>query len=232
MLLDTLSSLTQRLVQGVRKALDAGVAAVHVVTDHGFLLLTDVPDGDKITPPVVQTLKLSQRYLLGRDLPEHSGLLRFPIRGSDDLWVYCPPGIAAFSTAGRYEYSHGGSMLQEVVLPHIIVRRAQTQRRVGVRLVAPADIHNAIFKIELQPEASSMFDLARDVRIAVERQDGIMLRDTEALVTSTDSVSINLRLAPADRVPPGSSVAIVVRDAQTSEELARVLAAVHIDLEL
>jgi hypothetical protein len=229
---DTLHNLVQRLIQGIRKVLDAGFEAVHLVTDHGFLLVEQVSDSDKVAPPTVSSLKRDQRYVLGRDLPEHPDVLRFPVRNSDDLWAYYPYGIAAFTTPGPYAYSHGGPTLHEVIIPHLTMRTSKVQQRVQVQLVAPDQIYNAIFPIEVQPRASTMFDLEREVRIAIERPDGTRLREITETVGSTGGVSPNLRLTPADRLQRGSSIMIVVRDAQTGEELDRHESHVQVELDL
>ena len=229
---DTLESIVQRIIQGIRKALDAGFSSIHVVTDHGFLLLNPFLEKDKITPPAIELLKLGQRYLIGQDLPEYSNLLRFPVRGSDTLYAYYPPGIAAFTTPGRYYYSHGGPTLHETVIPYLIIRSIQKQRRVNVKLTLPEFIYSPIFRIELHPEGENMFDLEREVRIAIELPDGTRLREVEELVSVTGSVVKNLRLTPSDRIRRGDIISVVVRDAQTAEELHRKTATVQIDLEL
>lgn len=228
---DALEAPVQRIVQGIRKALDAGFSTVHVVTDHGFLLLDDISESDKISPPDVQFLDVHQRYLVGRSLPERTDLLRFPIRGSNDLQVYCPFGIAAFVTPGRYQYSHGGPSLHEIVIPYLVARRESQRRPVNVRLTLPAEIHNAIFKIELHPEVDSLIDTERNVRVTIER-DGRRLRDYEEVVTPGGPVSKNLRLNPADRIPRGSKIDLIVQDAHTGEELDRKSAIVQVELEL
>jgi hypothetical protein len=229
---DVLATLIQRLLQGVRKALDAGYETVHIITDHGFLLLGQVPESDKLQVPMEEVLKLGQRYLVGRYLRERSNLLRFKVRGNSDLWGYYPFGIVMFSTPGTYNYSHGGPTLQEAIIPHLAARRSQQQRKVSVRLTMPEQIHNAIFRVELQPYAHNLFDLPRDVSIALEYPPGTRLRESETTVIPTSPVAINLRLMPTDKISRGATITVVLRDAQTAEELDRKMATVQVELEL
>jgi hypothetical protein len=231
--LDAMSSLAQRLVQGIRKVLDAGYEAVHVLTDHGFLFLGDVSESDKVSPPEVPLLKRDQRYLLGRDLLDHPTLLRFPVRGSDDLVAYYPHGVASFVSTGSYHYSHGGPTLQEAVIPHLFVQRVAQVSPVRVRLEAPDQIHNAVFKIELVPERRDLFDQeARVVRLIVERADGKVIYNGEEVVDAAEPVRRNIMLRPNDGITFGSALTLIARDAQTGEELDRKTTVAQIDLDL
>jgi hypothetical protein len=219
---ETLSTLVYRLVQSIRKVLAAGFTAVHLVTDHGFLLLERVAESDKCPMPAGTFVIRKQRYVAGANLPEHPDLLRFPLRGSDDLWAYYPHGIAAFVSPGPYQYSHGGPSLHEAITPYLTVRQVAKQQRVRVKLVMAERIENAIFPIELKPVAETLFDLEREVRIIVEREDGTRLqKEYEEVVSHDQSVKKNISLSYADKIAKDSQIVVILQDATTGEELDR-----------
>jgi hypothetical protein len=115
----------------IRQLLDAGWSEIHVVTDHGWLL---VPGG----LPKVELKAFLAEHRWGRcaaikpavatNLPE------FTWQWNDAVRVVVPPGAGCFK-AGM-EYSHGGVSLQEMVVPYMTVRA-------GLRLEKEARIAEA-----------------------------------------------------------------------------------------
>jgi hypothetical protein len=108
----------------IRQLLDAGWSEVHVVTDHGWLL---VPGG---LPKVeLKAFLAEQRW--GRCAAIKpavaTNLLEFTWQWNDAVRVVVPPGAACFK-AGM-EYSHGGVSLQEMVVPRMTVRAGLSPRR-------------------------------------------------------------------------------------------------------
>lgn len=229
---DAISTFAQRLAQAIRKVLDAGYEIVHVLTDHGFLLVSDIDETDKVAIPPVEHLKRDQRYILGRELVPRSTLLSFSVRNSGDLYGYYPHGVASFTSAGSYHYSHGGPSLQEVVIPHLTVRRVLKASRIMVHLEIPQIIHNAVFKIELAPEQRSLFDEAREVRLVIERVDGVKIFEIVEIVDSGSPVRKNIQLRPSHGVTYGSNLTFTLYDAHTGEELERKAAVSQVDLDL
>ncbi len=115
------SSEVRDLAIRIRQLLDAGWSEVHVVTDHGWLL---VPGG---LPKVeLKAFLAEQRWgrcaaikpAVATNLPE------FTWRWNDSVRVVVPPGAGCFK-AGM-EYSHGGVSLQEMVVPHMTVRSGRS----------------------------------------------------------------------------------------------------------
>jgi hypothetical protein len=109
--------------------LNAGWSEIHVVTDHGWLLL---PHG----LPKVELKPFLVEHRWGRcaaikpgvttDLPE------FTWHWNETVRVVVPPGVGCFR-AGM-EYSHGGVSLQEMAVPRLTVR-AGGRPTGGARLV-------------------------------------------------------------------------------------------------
>ena len=121
-----------------------------VTADHGFLYQEKVPEvADKSglgTKPA-GTLKAKKRYLLGTDLGEatkvwHGNTGVTAGTGSSlDFWI--PKGANRFHFAGGARYIHGGAMLQEIVVPVMIVKNC-------------AGDNNPLSQVEIAPLRSSI----------------------------------------------------------------------------
>lgn len=144
-----------RLARLVRKLHRWGYVRVHLVTDHGFILL----DESKL-PSVVFCDKdwchmLKERFALvpaSSDLP----LVRFPFAWDPEMKVAVPPGLAFFKA--EKSFSHGGAALQELIIPHLVSRgQAAQEKRVGVEVVLPTyELQRTAVKVVLRPATAPM----------------------------------------------------------------------------
>ena len=125
----------QRLVRLIRKLHRWGYPEVHVVTDHGFVLLEE-----SRLPPEVECRKawcelLKERYALihaGADVP----IPTFPLDWSEELRIAVPPGMAFFKA--EKSFSHGGATLQELIIPHLTSKtEAAAAKPVGIEVMLP-----------------------------------------------------------------------------------------------
>jgi hypothetical protein len=235
----TLDALLDQLVQGVRRLKAADCVTIHIVSDHGFLLRETVRDAEKMQVREPALLKKSTRYAIGpRSLYAQTkeawaALPHLPVSGSADQVAWFPQGIGCFATPGAYNYMHGGIALQEVVIPHIQIRRSVVERPVGVtlQLVGGPDLRNAIFKIRLVPEQGDLLSQPRRVAIDVIHEGQRVSRVWEAEVKH-DVVEKTLMLEPAYGLAFGDHVQIRVRDATVGEILDIQDATVNVDLDL
>ena len=139
----------ERLARLVRKLHRWGYPTVHIVTDHGFILL----DEERL-PPEVPCDKawchvLKERFALvpaEADLPVKS----FPFDWDQAMRVALPPGMAFFKA--EKSFSHGGATLQELIIPHFVSRIHVTKPRlVGVEVVLPAyELMQSVVKVTLR----------------------------------------------------------------------------------
>lgn len=108
----------------IRSLISAGWTEIHVVTDHGWLL---VPHG----LPKVELKAFLAEHRWGRCAAIKPGvatsLPEFTWQWNDTVRVVVPPGAGCFRAG--VEYSHGGVSLQEMVVPHMTVRAGQQPRR-------------------------------------------------------------------------------------------------------
>lgn len=212
--------LVHQIARGVRKAIKAGFAEIHVITDHGFLLFDQVADHGKAELPAQEWLKKSSRYAIGRTLlpTEH---LHFPLPGSSDLVGWFPHGTICFKSLGQYNYVHGGPALQEVIIPHLTVRTSVLSTPVGVVIEADAEARNAVFKVSLKPVQQGLVSQEREVRLVLEGADGREIRTSTEIINLEQPVVKNFKITPGDQVTFGETLAINVYDARTKERLDR-----------
>ena len=142
----------ERLALLIRRLHRWGYPEVHVVTDHGFILL----DEEKL-PPLVPCDKdwcyvRKERFALvpaNADLP----LVTFPFAWDASMRVALPPGLAFFMA--EKSFSHGGGALQEILIPHLVSRMETQEKRVGVEVSVPsAELLRSAVKVVLRPKAA------------------------------------------------------------------------------
>ncbi|MBN1936000.1 MAG: PglZ domain-containing protein [Anaerolineae bacterium] len=226
---NSFSALLRSVKRGVHKLLELGVGQVHVVADHGFLLLDQVQEHEKASVRSVPALAKKSRYVVGRDLG-HTDQLRFVVPGSDGLIAWFPRGVGCFRTPGAYNYVHGGLSLQEVVVPHLVVTQQALGRPVGVRADLPGEIVNAQFKIRLEPVADSLLGQPRQVTLNLEKMGERVTPPLSCVVGPDGPVTLDVLLPLGCGLAPGDAVRWVLRDAATEEVLAEQEAVSRVDL--
>lgn len=226
-----LDTLVDQLVRGAQKALRSGFTAVHIVSDHGFLLLDKVTDHGKAELPKQNWLKKRVRYAIGKNLPatEH---LQFSIPGSENLIGWFPHSVVCFKAFGQYNYVHGGPSLQEVIIPHLTIRSSQMGQPVGVAIDCADETRTAIFKVNLQPVPQALISLEREVRLALERADGTVIHEATEIIGMDNPVVKNLKIKPSDNIPYGETITVSVYDVRTQARLAQHNIRVLVSLEL
>jgi hypothetical protein len=226
---NTFSTLLQSVKKGVHKLLELGIDQVHVVTDHGFLLLDEVGEHDKVSVRDVPALAKKSRYVVGTHLG-WTDQLRFPVPGSQDLEAWFPLGIGCFRTPGPYNYVHGGLSLQELVVPHLHVSQQVMGRPVGVRAELPREIRNAQFRVRFEPEAADIFDRPRQIRLTLEKAGEPIIPPLSCVIGPSGPTTVDVFLPMGCGLVPGDRVRWVLRDAVTEELLAEQEAVSQVDL--
>lgn len=223
------SGLLQAVEKGIHKLLSLGVNQIHVVTDHGFLLLDDVGEHEKVSVRDASALATKSRYVVGKHLG-HTDQLRFPVPGSTNLEAWYPRGIGCFRTPGPYNYVHGGLSLQELVVPHLKITQRVIGRPIDIRVELPDIIHNAQFKITLEPVAADMFDQSRQVTLTLEKEGKAIVPPLSHVVKPTEAIIVDFLLPMGCGLEPGDQVQWTLRDAITDEVLVKQEAVGQVDL--
>lgn len=226
-----------RLARVVRKLHRWGYLSVHIVTDHGFVLLAE----DQL-PPEVECNKawchvLKERFALvpaTADLPVST----FPFQYDNDVRVAVPPGMAFFKA--EKSFSHGGATLQEMIIPHFVSRLgAAPAKRVAVEVVLPAyTLMQSLVKVVVRgrseagaglPQMALPFgDGGRTLTLDVlwtdesgERRSVLAEgRPKEVQVNAKDKqeVSVTLFFNSSLRLEQGQLLNLEIRDTETDEQ--------------
>ena len=141
----------ERIARLVRKLHRWSYPEVHVVTDHGFILLDEEKLPEEVACNTEWCRVKKERFALvpaETDLPVAS----LPFEWDSSLRVALPPGLAFFKA--EKSFSHGGAALQELVIPHLVSRsRTISAKRIGVEVVLPTfELMRTAVKVTLRPK--------------------------------------------------------------------------------
>ena len=157
-----------RLARLVRKLHRWGYSAVHIVTDHGFVLLDETKLPEEVPCDKEWCHVYKDRFAIvpaTADLP----VATFPFLWDSDVKVAVPPGLAFFKA--ETSFSHGGAALQEMVIPHLTSRSyTTTEKRVGVEVVLPTfELTRAAVRVLLRPRPSATAASGQDALVHGDR---------------------------------------------------------------
>lgn len=224
-----------RLARLIQKLHRWGFPTVHVITDHGFILLPRdlLPDTVPCDPSWCHVLK--ERYAIvpaSADVP----VATFPFAWDADVRVCVPPGLAFFKA--EKSFSHGGAAVQEMVIPHLTsCSRRHADKRIGVDVVVPVtELTRAAVKVTLRPRtpestpAGQMVlatDLGRALELDVFRATDELTGPVSVLASGArrvrieaggDEQSLTLFFHSAIALRAGETLELDVRDAETGEQ--------------
>ncbi len=223
----------QRIARLVRKLHRWGYEDVHVVTDHGFILLEESKLPDEVACDKDWCHVRKERFALipaTADVP----LASFPATWDPSVRVALPPGLAFFKA--EKSFSHGGAALQELVIPHLVSKsRTQKERRVGVEVVLSShELTQASVKVVLRPITTprsksgqiSLFKekgrtLVLDVRRATDPSSTVLAtpRAKEVRLEPGDAEkSVTVFFQTTKSFVQGEMLDLDIRDADTGEQ--------------
>ena len=192
----------ERLTRLVRKLHRWDYNSVHVITDHGFILV----DESRLPAEVVCDKEWCRVYKerfavvpATADLP----VATFPFRWDDAIKVAVPPGLAFFKA--EKSFSHGGAALQEIVIPHLTSKsRAPSEKRIGVEVVLPTyKLTRTAVKVILRPQSRGVSTTGQMILFAaIGRTLTIDVLQTETTGKRTSVLATGpkeVRLEPTDR---------------------------------
>lgn len=237
---DQFPHLALQLAANVARMIDrlheAGVSEVHVVTDHGFLLLPpeEVDALGRPDLPVRQTERREPRWAaLKPDAPVKE-VFRLPC--SLDLhgpMLGFPRGARTLVAAAPYE--HGGISLHECVLPHLVSRSIAQPAHVGVSVaVTRQELTGGTVSIILTPSGAptSLWGEIRPtmVQLWVEVADGSASgrKITEPITVAVHAGSGELRSGLylqediGVSLSPGQQLQLRAVDGDTGRDIATI----------
>lgn len=113
-----------------------------VTADHGFLFSETKPGEthkSKLDHEPTGTVKSKKRYLLGHKLPDveeaYHGHTKNSAKAEGDMEFWLPKGTNLFHFSGGVtRFLHGGTMLQEIVVPVVTVRQVKGKGKQGTAI--------------------------------------------------------------------------------------------------
>lgn len=215
----------ERVVRLIRKLHRWDYPVVHVVTDHGFIIV----DEEKLPPEVKcdkdWCLVRKERFAIvaaSADLP----LTTFEAPWDATIRVAVPPATAFFKA--EKSFSHGGATLQELVIPHLVSRTRQRQRRMEIEVVVPLrTLSRAAVRVTLRPKAEGQLDLfsttTRTLSIDVVREAGQSVvaggAKTLPIVPNAGEKALTLFFGTTEQFRRGETLDLRVRDVDTEERI-------------
>lgn len=220
--------LLSRLVRAIRKLQDWGYTDIHVVTDHGFVVLRS---DARIPKMSVDINNFSERHRQSRygyvGAPGDVDVKVFPVALDPSKLVAVPPGVRSFTSPGQF--FHGGATLQEIVIPHLHIQsRGKTRRTAEVTVEAPSETATLTVKITLRttpPEDLQIFDefeaLDLQVFLGSDPSDAKSnIKDMSLRSDAEDEATVTIFLNREPPTPEGTEIPLTVLNKVTGETYA------------
>ncbi len=176
----------------IKKVANINGSNMLLTADHGFLFQQDeVDSGDMATVPAADEWSYrSRRFILGKGIESSSKVTVFTSTAlgvNGDWSAAFPLSLGRFPLQGSGKrYVHGGTSLQEVVIPVVRIHKARADdtERVEVEMMRiPAKITTGQVSISLfQKRAAIDKDLPRTLRAGIYAKDGTPLSEVKTQV--------------------------------------------------
>jgi uncharacterized protein (TIGR02687 family) len=175
------------LITLIKRLLQSGTNHVLVTSDHGFLYQDRELDESEFIGEDVRdefVTYRNRRFILGKDLNETSSVKKYlpdQIGYIGDVEILIPKSINRMRLSGAgSRFVHGGSTLQEIIIPVIDVHKVDTLelKKVNVEIIRGNvnTITSGQFSVKFyqkEPVGSSI--LPRELRAGLYAQDGSLL---------------------------------------------------------
>jgi uncharacterized protein (TIGR02687 family) len=137
-----------RELSGLVRTLTNNISAINflITADHGYIYRrTPLAESDKTPKETEGSIEAKRRFIITRQKTELQSTQRFSLKylGNEDLFVVAPRGANCFKMQGvGSNYVHGGSSLQEVMVPVIRhksgknLAKAEAARKVTISLTS------------------------------------------------------------------------------------------------
>lgn len=113
---------------------DRSITNYIITADHGFIYKRDkLDESDKVKLPKYNNAYQNKRFIIANEQSHIDGTLDFPLgcigKDSEELYVTVPRGCDIFKiSGGGQNYVHGGTSLQELIVPVIKLKTARTKK--------------------------------------------------------------------------------------------------------
>ena len=175
------------LIDLVKKIGNMNGNNILITSDHGFVYQHHTLDESEFSGSTYEgeLWKENRRFVMGRNLTHDKAVRKFSgeqLNLNKDLEVLIPKSINRLRIKGAgSKFVHGGTTLQEIVIPLVKVtrKREDTTRQVEIDIIQSTDrITTNILSVSfLQQELVSEQVLARLIRVGLYANDGELLSD-------------------------------------------------------
>jgi hypothetical protein len=151
-----MDTVIDNLARAIRKLAVAGIEHAVVTADHGHLFFAhDRDDSMKVDAPGGKTVDLHRRCWIGRGGATPPGCVRVSaaeLGYASDLDLIFPIATGVFRAGGDLAFHHGGSSLQELIVPVLSVRTQRSESTVPkagpiTAIGLPEAVTNRIFTV-------------------------------------------------------------------------------------
>lgn len=194
-------SAIEEIIKLLKKAAAMNVSHFAITADHGFLYQNEALDESDFLalPQPADVLQYQRRFIVAPAIGDDARLKRFSaaqVGLSGDLQFAFPKGIQRLRLQGSgSRYVHGGTALQEIVVPVIEVKklRADDIVRVDVDILRSGQqiTTGQVTITFLQSEPAGEKCLPRDLRAGFYSKTGVPISDVRTL--KFDSVAEDAR---------------------------------------
>jgi len=199
---EAVDAALEDLVELIKLLRSANFAKILVTADHGFLYQHKKLSEADLTGPEIagkEIILKKRRFAIGRDLEDPGAELKLfsadqlGLSGNFDVLLAKSVNRLRLSGAGM-QFVHGGSSLQEIVIPVLAVNKVRGQE-FGIRKVEVDRLSSATTTITtgqltvkfLQTEKISPKAAPRTLRVGIFADDGSMISETKTLYFGFDS---------------------------------------------
>jgi hypothetical protein len=196
-LVDQIDREIEAIADRVMELLNAGWVRVHIVTDHGWLLMPGRLPKVELPPYLVARKGHRAAAVKGQSAVT---LPTYPWHWNPQVVVVSPPGIGVFYA--DIEYAHGGVTLQECVVPDLVVELGHRAHDVAI---AEVKWQKMRCRISIKTEAAG---LAVDLRLKRNDPNSSIVAEPRPVPKSGD-----VTLLVEDDGHEGAAALVVVLDA-------------------
>jgi len=186
------------LTKLVRQLTSANATNLIITSDHGFLYQDEVGESDysSAEPSGSDVCNTDRRFVVGRGLNEDAGTKRYDAQGlglAGEMQVVIPKSINRFRRKGSAtRFVHGGSTLQEVVVPVIQIRKGRTSDQALVEVDLISGGNSVISAGQLAVNIYQTGPISdkvrpRHLRMGLYAPDGLLISDSHDLTFDFES---------------------------------------------
>ena len=180
------------LVSLVKKLVAGNASNILITADHGFLYQSGLAESDFAGPEAnsVPADRRDRRFLLGANLETADGLTKYTSKQvglTGDMQVALPKSINRLRLKGSgFRYVHGGSTLQEVIVPVIEINKSRksdvSQVDIDVirgNLTTISTGQLSVLLYQKDPVSEKL--QPRTVKVAIYAKDGTLISDSHEI---------------------------------------------------